>query len=135
MIATTFIDSPVAPDGIVQLPLVPHTGTVNVSDELNGVLRDPTTNAARVSNNRHGVIGTNDDARSDPDAEAVNNPPPPASTPITVPIATQRDRPPTTRPNMTVPILRRAADPIAGRYTPQETVSYIHTTLSPHIAI
>ncbi len=44
---------------------------VNVSAAANGVERVPTlSDPARVSTNRHGVIGTNDDATPPPAAEA-----------------------------------------------------------------
>ncbi len=68
-IATTFSDSAVAPVGIEQLPLLPQVGTVNVSPAVSGVGRLPTLmSPGRVSNNRHGVIGTSADA---PGLEAV----------------------------------------------------------------
>ena len=56
----------------------------------------------RVSNNRHGVIGTNDDAFDEPAAEAVNNPPPATNTATTPPTTNKRERPPE-RPNMPHP--------------------------------
>src|SRR3954470_8359185 len=100
LMIATLIDTPVAPVGIVQLPLVPHTGTTNVSLAPTGVDRVPTLlGSGRVSNNRHGVIGTNEDAVGEPAADAVNKPPPPNSTTTTAPSAAQRDRP-LTRPNI-----------------------------------
>jgi hypothetical protein len=98
MIAT-LIDTPVAPGGIVQFPFVPHTATLYVSSEPIGVARGPMVSEARVSNNRHGVIGTNDDAAVDPAAEAVNNWPPPNNVTTTAPTAAQRARLPTS-PNI-----------------------------------
>ena len=99
MIATE-IDTPVAPAGIVQFPFVPHTGTTYVSPAPIGVDRDPMLSTPeRVSNNRHGVIGTNDDAFDDPAAEAVNNPPPATNTATTTPTANERERPNMQRPH------------------------------------
>ena len=94
LMLTTLSETPVAPDGIVQFPFVPHTGTTYVSLAPIGVDRVPTLmEPGRVSNNRHGVIGTNDDAFAEPAADAVNNPPPPNNTATTAPTAAQRDRP------------------------------------------
>ena len=90
--ATTFIDTPVAPVGMVQFPLVPHTGVAIASVGARGVERVPTRFAARVSSSRHGVIGTNDDAPVEPDADAVSNPPAPAITASVAPKAAHRDR-------------------------------------------
>ena len=102
--ATTSIDKPVAPAGIVQSPSVPHTGVAYVSCGPSGVERDPTTSAGRVSSNRHGVIGTNDESPGEPDADALNSPPAPTRMATTAPPAAHRERPsdpPRTRPNMT----------------------------------
>ena len=52
---------PVAVVGIVQLPFVPHTAKVASSSAPIGVERLPTVFAARVSNNRHGTIGTTEE--------------------------------------------------------------------------
>src|SRR5258706_9591235 len=57
----TLLAMPVAVFGIVHPPLVPHTANVTVSWAANGVLRGPTSDAARVSASRHGTLGTNDD--------------------------------------------------------------------------
>lgn len=103
LIAVTFIDRPVAPVGIVQLPFVPHTGIVYEANATSGVDLGPMTPPARVSITRHGVIGTNDDAPAEPDADADNNPPP-ATTASTAPKLTQRDRNPS-RPDIRLPIL------------------------------
>src|SRR3954469_8781062 len=59
--AVTFDTMPVAVVGIVHLPFAPQTAKVAVSPDPSGVLRGPTTVAARVSTRRQGVIGTNDD--------------------------------------------------------------------------
>jgi hypothetical protein len=100
LMIATLIDTPVTPVGIVQFPLVPHTGTTNVSLGPIGVDLVPTlSGAGRVSNKRHGVIGTNNDAAAEPAADAVSSPPPPSSTVTTAPTAAQRDR-----PNMPTPI-------------------------------
>jgi hypothetical protein len=74
LMITTLIDTPVAPDGIEQFPFVPHTGVMYVSSGPSGVARVPMlSEPARVSNKRHGVIGTNDDAVGEPAADAVNS--------------------------------------------------------------
>ena len=49
-----------------------------------------------------GVIGTNEDAPADPDADDVSTPPAPTATANTAPNAAHLDRPPTD-PNMTIP--------------------------------
>lgn len=92
LIATTFMESPVAPDGMMQFPFCPHTTATKVSAEPTGLSRVPTAVAGRVSNNRHGVIGTNDDA-VEPDADAERSPPPPINVAITAPSAVKRKRP------------------------------------------
>ena len=48
--------------------------------------------AGRVSINRHGVIGTNDEAFTEPAADADNNPPAPTVTATAAPTAAHRDR-------------------------------------------
>src|SRR3954447_4578693 len=58
----TLVTMPVASDGMVQLPCVPTTLNVTVSPSPIGPTRSPTCVAARVSTNRHGVIGVTDDA-------------------------------------------------------------------------
>jgi hypothetical protein len=58
----------------MQLPLEPHTGVTYTSFGPIGVARGPMLSApVRVSNNRHGVIGTNDEAVAEPAADAVNS--------------------------------------------------------------
>ena len=58
-------EMPVAVDGMVQAPFVPHTWRSNVSPVPNGVDRLPTVSPpARVSNKRHGVMFTNDEIES-----------------------------------------------------------------------
>jgi hypothetical protein len=94
----TFIDTAVAPVGIVQLPFAPHTVATNVSLAPTGVDLGPAVSGAgRVSIKRHGVIGTNDDAPGEPDADDVNTPPAPTTIANDAPNATQRDRDPTER--------------------------------------
>jgi hypothetical protein len=53
-----------------------------------------------VSNNRHGVIGTSDDAFGELAAEAVSSPPLTRNRAVTAPHAAQRDRPTKRRPIM-----------------------------------
>jgi hypothetical protein len=89
----TFIDTAVAPPGIVQFPFVPVTCATKVSPAPTGVALVPTlSGAGRVSANRHGVIGTNDDAAPAPDADDVNTPPAPTHTTNAAPNAAQRER-------------------------------------------
>ena len=84
---------PVAVDGMMQAPLVPHTGRLNVSPVPNGVARSPTLSDARVSNSRHGVIETNDEvAESAACAYQPSPPPAPNDTATAAPIAAQRER-------------------------------------------
>jgi hypothetical protein len=52
----------------------------------------------RVSNSRHGVIGTSDDAFGELAAEAVSSPPLTRNRAVTAPHAAQRDRPTKRRP-------------------------------------
>jgi hypothetical protein len=92
MIATP-IDTAVTPTGIVQFPFVPHTVVMYVSSGPSGVARGPMLSSpARVSNRRHGVVGTKDDAFGDPAADAVNKVPPPKIVATTAPTANQRER-------------------------------------------
>jgi hypothetical protein len=104
----TFSDTPVTSEGIpAQLPFVPLTCTENVSPDPTGVNRDPTPSGTeRVSTNRHGVIGTNDD-RVPLDADAVTNTP--DTDTATTAITDDHRRPPQPRTN---PI----ADPPTQRY-------------------
>ena len=71
----TFIVTPVAMEGMVQLPLVPHTAATSVSSPCSGVARGPTlSEPGRVSTSRQAVIGTNDDITSWFAADAVSTP-------------------------------------------------------------
>jgi hypothetical protein len=92
--AVTFITTPVASAGTLQLPLAPMTVIVWVSWAPRGAAREPTVSGAgRVSITRQGVIGTNT-ARS-PElivAEAIPKPPAPNETATAAPIAAQRAR-------------------------------------------
>jgi hypothetical protein len=89
----TFIDTAVADEGIVHLPLVPHTNGAYVSAPAIGVDRGPTLiEPGRVSISRHGVIGTNDDAPGELAADADNKPPAPIVTATAAPIAAHRER-------------------------------------------
>ena len=89
----TFIDTAVADEGIVHLPLVPHTNGAYVCPPGIGVARGPTLIApGRVSISRHGVIGTNDDAPGELAADALNKPPAPIETATAAPMAAQRER-------------------------------------------
>ena len=112
-ITVTFADTPVAEAGITQLPFEPVTCTTNVSFTPIGVDCGPTVSGAGlVSINRHGVIGTNDDADDEPAADDVNTPPAPNTTATAAPKPTQRDRTPT-EPNMTDPF--RPSAPMTER--------------------
>ncbi|MGB8860561.1 MAG: hypothetical protein WCC60_14975 [Ilumatobacteraceae bacterium] len=71
----TFIDTPVAEVGIVQLPLLPHTNGAYVSPAAIGDERGPTAAPVRVSIRRHGVIGTNTELTPPVEADDVNTPP------------------------------------------------------------
>jgi hypothetical protein len=58
----TLVAIAVAAEGIVHWPFVPETANVAVSSAPIGAARDPTVETTRVSTNRHGAVGTNDDA-------------------------------------------------------------------------
>ena len=85
----TFIETPVAVLGMVQLPLVPQTVVVKVSLLPMGVARVPTLSVGgRVSSRRHGVIGTNDETVPLPAADEVSTPPAPSTSASVAPSAT-----------------------------------------------
>jgi hypothetical protein len=89
----TLATTAVALTGIEQLPLAPRTVKVCVSPGPSGVERVPTVDPARVSANRHGVIGTyTDESPELSEAFTSPNPPAPNDTATAAPIAAHRIR-------------------------------------------
>ncbi len=89
----TFMTTPTAFAGTVQLPLVPRTDAVNVVPAPRGVFRGPTvTGAGRVSNRRQGVIVVSTGLGLGTLAAARFSPPAPRATATAAPTAAYRAR-------------------------------------------
>jgi hypothetical protein len=73
-VIVTFEVIAVAVAGMLHSPLTPRTVNDASSPAVIGVARAPIVSVARVSNNRHGTIGTIDDALPDPASSSLLRP-------------------------------------------------------------